>query len=45
MSGGSCFYAVMAAHEGGVVTFGKDLEEAFEVLMSFRGMAGERVES
>jgi ribulose-5-phosphate 4-epimerase/fuculose-1-phosphate aldolase len=32
---------VMAAHEGGVVTFGKDLEEAFDVLMAFRGTAGE----
>jgi ribulose-5-phosphate 4-epimerase/fuculose-1-phosphate aldolase len=31
---------VMAAHEGGVVTFGKDLEEAFGVLMAFRGTAG-----
>ena len=33
---------VMAAHEGGVVTFGKDLEEAFGVLMAFRGAAGGR---
>jgi hypothetical protein len=27
---------VMAGHEGGIVTFGKDLEEAFAVLMRER---------
>lgn len=27
---------VMAAHEGGIVTFGKDLEEAFEILRAQR---------
>jgi ribulose-5-phosphate 4-epimerase/fuculose-1-phosphate aldolase len=28
---------VMAGHEGGIITFGKDLEEAFAVLMRERG--------
>ena len=27
---------VMAGHEGGIVTFGKDLEDAFDVLMRER---------
>ena len=27
---------VMAGHEGGIVTFGKNLQEAFEVLMHAR---------
>jgi hypothetical protein len=27
---------VMAGHEGGILTFGKDLEEAFAVLMRER---------
>jgi hypothetical protein len=27
---------VMAAHEGGLVTFGKDLEQAFSGLIDFR---------
>jgi hypothetical protein len=30
---------VMAGHEGGILTFGKDLEEAFAVLMRERKQA------
>ena len=30
---------VMAGHEGGIVTFGKNLENAFDVLMRARGLS------
>jgi ribulose-5-phosphate 4-epimerase/fuculose-1-phosphate aldolase len=36
---------IMAGHEGGIVTFGKDLEEAFAVLMRERGASSPCIEN
>lgn len=36
---------VMAAHDGGLVTFGKDVEEAFRIFMNAQGRGGQNDEA